>query len=76
MFWFKRNWEKSKIGDKIKAKKNVPALLEHAIQFNKDEVVEIVDVRDAHIGVKDKFNDISYFAKTRKGTDFIGDWFK
>ena len=76
MFWLKRNWEKIKVGDKIKAKKNVPALMEHAIQFNKNEIVQIAEVQDTYIGVKDKFNDISYFAKKpHNGTDFIGNWF-
>lgn len=77
MFLFQRNWEKVKVGDKVKAKKNAPALMEHAIQFNKDEVATIVRVNDDHIGIIDRYGDIAGFTKRKNITgDFIGDWFK
>ncbi|MFA5299170.1 MAG: hypothetical protein WC389_13345 [Lutibacter sp.] len=74
---FQRNWEKVKVGDKVKAKKDVPALMEHAIQFDKDEEATIVVVKEDHIGIIDRYKDVAGFNKRKSLTgDFVGDWFK
>lgn len=76
MFLFKRNWNTIKVGDKVKAKKDVPALMEPAIQFEKGEIAEVVEIRERSIGIIDRYKDISYFAKRPLDIDFIGVWFK
>lgn len=75
--FFQKNWEKIKVGDKVKAKKNVPALMEPAIQFNKNEIATVAVIKEDHIGILDRFGDVSFFNKRKKAIgDFIGDWFK
>lgn len=71
-----RNWSKLKIGEKVQARKDVPALMEHAIQFNKGEKADVAVLTDKTVGILDKFGDISYFNRDKKTDDYIGDWFK
>jgi hypothetical protein len=71
-----RNWQNTKVGQTITAKKHVPALMEHTIQFSKGKKVKISNVTDKSIGICDKYGDTAYFNKQKDKIDFIGNWFK
>lgn len=69
-----RDWGNIAIGDTVIAYRNVPEVIEHAIQFYKGEVCE---VRPRSVAIRDKYGDVGWFQKSQYSqVDFIGDFFE
>ena len=72
-----RDWGNIDVGDTVIAYRDVPELIEHAIQFYKDEVCDVGEITAHSVAIRDRFGDLGWFNKSQyRNGDFIGDFFE